>query len=133
MLNTKSPDLIDRHVGSRVRMRRMMLGMSQTDLGQAFGVSYQQIQKYEKGLNRMGASRLQQAANILGVPVPFFFENLPGTQPPGQGAPLPDYIDEFVSSYDGMRLIKAFMRLDNGGLRRAIVTLVEEISSRDGE
>jgi transcriptional regulator with XRE-family HTH domain len=133
MLNRKSPDLIDRHVGSRVRMRRMMLDMSQTDLGQAFGVSYQQIQKYEKGLNRMGASRLQQAANILGVSVSFFFENLPGTQPPGQGAPLPDYIDEFVSSYDGMRLIRAFMRLDNGGVRRAIVTLVEEISSRDGE
>ena len=75
---TKVPNSIDIHVGSRLRMRRMMLGMSQEKLGEAFGLTFQQVQKYEKGANRMGASRLQQAAQILGVSVPFFFEGAPG-------------------------------------------------------
>ena len=74
----KTPNPIDTHVGSRVRMRRMMLGMSQEKLGEAFGLTFQQVQKYEKGMNRMGSSRLQQAADILGVAVPFFFEGGPG-------------------------------------------------------
>jgi transcriptional regulator with XRE-family HTH domain len=71
MVSSKSPSPIDIHVGSRVRKRRMMLGMSQEKLGDALGLTFQQIQKYEKGINRMGASRLQQAADLLGVPVPF--------------------------------------------------------------
>src|SRR5258708_13675075 len=75
---TKVPNSIDIHVGSRLRMRRMMLGMSQEKLGEAFGLTFQQVQKYEKGVNRMGASRLQQAADILEVAVPFFFEGAPG-------------------------------------------------------
>ena len=133
MLKRKSPDPIDKHVGSRVRMRRMMLDMSQTALGQAFGVSFQQVQKYEKGMNRMGASRLQQAADILGVSVPFFLKTCRARSLRDRAHRCRITSTSFVSSYDGMRLIKAFMRLDNGGLRRAIVTLVEEISSRDGE
>ena len=75
---TKRPNPIDVHVGSRLRMRRMMLGMSQVKLGEAFGVTFQQVQKYEKGVNRMGSGRLQQAADILGVTVPFFFEGATG-------------------------------------------------------
>jgi transcriptional regulator with XRE-family HTH domain len=78
----KAPNPIDKHVGSRVRMRRMMLGMSQEKLGDALGLTFQQVQKYEKGTNRIGASRLQQISNILQVPVAFFFEgapHLPGT------------------------------------------------------
>ena len=74
----KTPSPIDRHVDSRLRMRRMMLGMSQEKLGDAFGLTFQQVQKYEKGVNRMGASRLQQAAQILDISVPFFFEGAPG-------------------------------------------------------
>ena len=74
----KTPSPIDKHVGSRLRMRRMMLGMSQGKLGEALGITFQQVQKYEKGVNRMGASRLQQAAQNLGVSVPFFFEGAPG-------------------------------------------------------
>src|SRR3954468_19767235 len=77
-MSTKTPNPIDIHVGSRLRMRRMMLGMSQEKLGEAFGLTFQQVQKYEKGTNRMGASRLQHAAEILGVSVPFFFEGAPG-------------------------------------------------------
>jgi transcriptional regulator with XRE-family HTH domain len=74
----KTANPIDAHVGSRLRMRRMMLGMSQEKLGEAFGLTFQQVQKYEKGVNRMGASRLQHAAQILGVSVPFFFEGAQG-------------------------------------------------------
>ena len=78
----KVPNPIDKHVGSRVRMRRMMLGMSQEKLGDAFDLTFQQVQKYEKGTNRISASRLQQMSNILQVPVPFFFEGAPHV--PGQ-------------------------------------------------
>src|SRR3954468_15383406 len=74
----KPPNPIDRHVGSRVRMRRMMIGMSQERLGDALGLTFQQVQKYEKGTNRIGASRLQQIAEILQVPVSYFFEGSPG-------------------------------------------------------
>ena len=78
----KAPNPIDKHVGSRVRMRRMMLGMSQEKLGDALGLTFQQVQKYEKGANRIGASRLQQISLILQVPVSFFFEGAPA--PPGR-------------------------------------------------
>src|SRR3982074_2500536 len=81
----KAPNPIDKHVGSRVRMRRMMLSMSQTDLGDALGLTFQQVQKYEKGTNRVGASRLQHISQILQVPVAFFFEGAP--HQPGQQGP----------------------------------------------
>ena len=83
-MTKKAPNPIDKHVGSRVRMRRMMLAMSQEKLGDALGLTFQQVQKYEKGTNRIGASRLQQIANILQVPVSFFFEGAPDL---GDGAP----------------------------------------------
>ena len=108
MAKTKASNAIDAHVGSRVRMRRMMLGMSQEKLGDALGLTFQQVQKYEKGTNRMGASRLQQAADILGVAVPFFFEGaVGGTYKPDGSAPSPAYIDDFVTTSDGLRLMKA--------------------------
>src|SRR3954454_19847110 len=99
---TKVPNSIDTHVGRRLRMRRMMVGMSQEKLGEAFGLTFQQVQKYEKGVNRMGASRLQQAAQILDVSVPFFFEGAPGGHEPNKAAPSPTYVNEFVSSEDGV-------------------------------
>src|SRR5215468_9813118 len=73
----KAPNPIDQHVGSRVRMRRLMLAMSQEKLGDALGLTFQQVQKYEKGTNRIGASRLEQTSHILQVPVAFFFEGAP--------------------------------------------------------
>jgi transcriptional regulator with XRE-family HTH domain len=131
---TKRPNPIDVHVGSRLRMRRMMLGMSQVKLGEAFGVTFQQVQKYEKGVNRMGSSRLQQAADILGVTVPFFFEGATGgTYKPDGSAPSPAYVNEFVSSEDGLRLIKAFARLPRPALRQRIVAVVREIAGDDGQ
>src|SRR6185437_12103212 len=105
----KAPNPIDKHVGSRVRMRRMMLGMSQEKLGDALGLTFQQVQKYEKGTNRIGASRLQQIASILQVPVSFLFEGAPGGPPGGMGeAPSPAYVSDFLATADGLALIKAF-------------------------
>jgi transcriptional regulator with XRE-family HTH domain len=133
-MSTKNPNPIDKHVGSRLRMRRMMLGMSQEKLGEAFGLTFQQVQKYERGMNRMGASRLQQAAGILDVAVPFFFEGAPGgPQKLDKSSPSPAYVNEFISSQDGLRLIKAFMRIENADLRRRIVNLVQEIAGSDGD
>jgi transcriptional regulator with XRE-family HTH domain len=127
----KAPNPIDRHVGSRVRMRRMMLSMSQEKLGDALGLTFQQVQKYEKGTNRIGASRLQQISQILQVPVAFFFEGAPSMQPFGDGlqeAPSPAYVSDFLATSEGLALTKAFMRIKEAKLRRRIVDLVEEIA-----
>ncbi len=125
---------VDRHVGSRVRMRRLMLGMSQEKLGNGLGLTFQQVQKYEKGTNRIGASRLQHISQLLQVPVPFFFEgapHLPG-QPIGIGpAPSPAYVFNFLATTDGLALTKAFMQIEQPELRRRIVHLVEEIAGDD--
>src|SRR5271168_387189 len=133
MIAKKAPNPIDKHVGSRVRMRRMMLGMSQEKLGDALGLTFQQVQKYEKGTNRIGASRLQQIAQILQVPVAFFFEGAPGAQIIGRGkgpaeAPSPAYVSDFLATSDGLALTKAFMQIRDGKLRRRIVDLVEQVA-----
>jgi transcriptional regulator with XRE-family HTH domain len=135
MVVKKAPNPIDKHVGSRVRMRRMMLNMSQEKLGDALGLTFQQVQKYEKGTNRIGASRLQQISNILQVPVEFFFEGAPnvaGPRPEGAAdAPSPAYVSDFLASSDGLALTKAFMRISDLKLRRRIVDLVEQIATAD--
>jgi transcriptional regulator with XRE-family HTH domain len=132
----KAPNPIDKHVGARVRMRRMMLGMSQEKLGDALGLTFQQVQKYEKGTNRIGASRLQQIAHILQVPVSFFFEGAPasasGPAPGGMSeAPSPAYVSDFLATSDGLALTKSFMRIKNTKLRRRIVDLVEQIAGEE--
>jgi transcriptional regulator with XRE-family HTH domain len=134
----KTPNPIDKHVGSRVRMRRMMLSMSQEKLGGGLGLTFQQVQKYEKGTNRIGASRLQQISHILQVPVAFFFEGAPSFHPQtGDGAdgmgeaPSPSYVSDFLATSDGLALTKAFMEIKEPKLRRRIVDLVEEIAGRE--
>ena len=129
MAKTEGPSPIDIHVGSRMRMRRMALGMSQEKLATGLGLTFQQVQKYEKGANRMGSSRLQQAADVLGVAVAFFFEEA-GEGPYGS-APSPAYVDDFVGSEEGLRLAKAFMRL-RPAVRRRIVDLVNEVAGESG-
>lgn len=128
----KAPNPIDKHVGSRVRMRRMMLSMSQEKLGDALGLTFQQVQKYEKGTNRIGASRLQAIANILQVPVSFFFEGAPhgpgGASTGMAEAPSPAYVSDFLATSDGLSLTKSFMRIKSSKLRRRIVDLVEQIA-----
>ncbi|HEY1153186.1 MAG TPA: helix-turn-helix transcriptional regulator [Pseudolabrys sp.] len=130
----KAPNPIDKHVGSRVRMRRMMLEMSQEKLGDALDLTFQQIQKYEKGTNRIGASRLQQISSILQVPVSFFFEGAPATGHEVDGlseAPSPAYISDFLATSDGLALTRAFVRIKDAKLRRRIVDLVEEMAGDD--
>jgi transcriptional regulator with XRE-family HTH domain len=133
MIAKKAPNPIDKHVGSRVRMRRMMLGMSQEKLGNALGLTFQQVQKYEKGTNRIGASRLQQIAHIVQVPVSFFFEGAPSVPTAGRHdgmgeAPSPAYVSDFLATSDGLALTKAFTRISDSKLRRRIVDLVEQIA-----
>jgi transcriptional regulator with XRE-family HTH domain len=125
----KATNSIDKHVGSRVRMRRQMLAMSQEKLGNALGLTFQQVQKYEKGMSRIGASRLQQIGEILQVPVSFFFED---TAVSASAPHEPDFqaqVEEFVSSHEGLRLIAAFERIKSAALRREIVSLVKTIGS----
>ena len=136
-MTKKAPNPIDKHVGSRVRMRRMMLGMSQEKLGDALALTFQQVQKYEKGTNRIGASRLQQISQILQVPVAFFFEGAPhleGTITDAlRTAPSPSYVSDFLATSDGLSLTKAFMRSPDPKLRRRIVDLVQQIAGEDTE
>ncbi len=122
----KTPDAVDRQVGVRVRMRRLLLEMSQQQLAQELGVSFQQVQKYEKGFNRIGAGRLRRLAEILGVPINFFFEERP--MPGKKQAPLPAYISDFLASADGLALTEAFMRIHDARRRRCIVILVEAMA-----
>lgn len=128
----KGPDPIDKHVGSRVRMRRLMVGMSQEKLGDGLGLTFQQVQKYEKGTNRVSASKLQQIASLLQIPVSFFFEGAPrAPNAPINGAhdaPSPAYVTEFLSSTDGLALTKAFMRIKSKKLRQRVVELVEQMA-----
>jgi transcriptional regulator with XRE-family HTH domain len=134
-ITKKTPNPTDKHVGSRVRMRRMMLGMSQEKLGDALSLTFQQVQKYEKGTNRIGASRLQQIAHFLQVPVSFFFEgapDLPNGSAGMSGAPSPSYVSDFLATSDGLALTKAFMRIEDSKLRRRIVDLVLQIAGEDG-
>lgn len=127
----KSPQPVDKHVGSRIRMRRLMLGMSQTTLATALGLTFQQVQKYEKGTNRVSASRLQHIATFLEVPIPFFFEGAShssGTSNRMADAPSPAYVSDFLATSDGLSLTKAFMKIEDAKLRRCIVRLVEAIT-----
>lgn len=131
MANKKQPNPIDIHVGSRVRLRRMMLGMSQEKLGEHLGITFQQIQKYEKGTNRIGASRLQHIARVLTVPVSFFFEDAPGQVPEQAGLAEREpasFVVDFLSSAEGIQLNKAFVRIKDPKLRRRIIDLVRALA-----
>jgi transcriptional regulator with XRE-family HTH domain len=133
----KAPNPIDRHVGARVRMRRILLGMSQEKLGEALGLTFQQVQKYEKGTNRIGASRLQQISTTLNVPPSFFFEGAPTTteeQPAGGGAagtpemPNSSYVLDFIATTEGLHLNKAFARIQDQRVRKRIIDLVVSLA-----
>ncbi len=127
-MNKKAPNPIDRHVGSRVRMKRVLLGMSQEKLGEALELTFQQVQKYEKGTNRIGASRLQQISNILQVPPSFFFEGAPSGQIIESSGfadeTTSSYVVDFLSTVEGLQLNKAFARIKNPKVRKRIVDLI---------
>lgn len=126
---------MDVHVGRRIRMRRMMLGLSQSEIAEPLGITFQQVQKIEKGQNRIGAGRLQHVASILKVPVGFFFEGVSQADVFGStGAPRtapPDFVQEFCSTRDGLELAAAFQRITDPTTRRKIVALVEAIAPEE--
>jgi transcriptional regulator with XRE-family HTH domain len=112
-------------------MRRRMLGRSQTQLGEALGITFQQVQKYEKGANRIGAGRLHRISEILQAPVEFFFEgapHMPGQYDAQTDAPSPQFVSDYLATSDGLNLTKAFTRIPSASLRRSIVNLVEAIA-----
>jgi transcriptional regulator with XRE-family HTH domain len=137
----KVPNPIDRHVGSRVRMRRVILGMSQEKLGEALGLTFQQVQKYEKGANRIGASRLQQISRTLDVPPAFFFEGAPSFESAqGDSKPnhlgvsedaSPSYVADFLSTAEGLHLNMAFARIHDPKVRKRIIDLVSALAGEE--
>ncbi len=135
MLIKKTPNPIDKHVGSRVRMKRILLGWSQEKLGEALGLTFQQVQKYEKGSNRIGASRLQEIAKILQAPPSFFFEGSPqGDDAPLNGfaeAPSSQYVVDFISTVEGLQLNRSFARIRDPKVRKRVVDLVAALAESD--
>jgi transcriptional regulator with XRE-family HTH domain len=126
------PNPIDIHVGSRIRVRRMMIGLSQEKLASGLGITFQQVQKYEKGTNRVGASRLQNIAGLLNVPISYFFaegDNSLLAKPTVAGDV--DAITTFLSSQQGMDLNKAFVKLENPKIRQRVVQLVTTIARNE--
>lgn len=133
--NKRKPNPIDAHVGSRIRLRRLMLGLSQEKLGDELGITFQQVQKYEKGTNRIGASRLQAIANVLEVPISFFFEDAPDIAPKSNkglsDASSTDYVMDFLSTSEGLQLNRAFIKIKDPKLRKSVVDLVKSMSGGD--
>lgn len=134
----KHSDPVDVHVGSRVRLRRTLLGLSQERLGEQLGLTFQQVQKYEKGSNRISASRLFRIGRILGVPVQFFFEDMPadGSAPAGDGAAngcdRPGAAD-VLNGTEGLQLNKAFSEIRDPAVRRKIVELLKILARQNAE
>jgi transcriptional regulator with XRE-family HTH domain len=128
----KAPNPIDKHVGARVRMRRLILGMSQGKLGEALDVTFQQVQKYEKGANRIGASRLQQLARVLDVPPAYFFEDAPSGEPRPPGFAEDEghnHFVDFLSTSEGLQLNRAFAAIRDAKVRKKILDLVVSLAA----
>jgi transcriptional regulator with XRE-family HTH domain len=125
---TKSADPVDRHVGARIRTQRIMCGLSQIDLGNAVGVTFQQVQKYERGANRVSASRLQQIATVLRATPELFFDGAPTRAGSNVGSEELAAIDKFISSREGIALSQAFLNISGAKIRRSIVALVKQIA-----
>ena len=134
----KAASPIDQHIGSRIRARRLAVGMSQAMLGDAIGVTFQQLQKYEKGTNRVGASRLLEIAQVLGVRIEYFFEGTPARQSQGgQDSPTrPADLHRLLESRDGIALAQGFARIHDASVRRTVIELVGHLArqgSKDPE
>lgn len=131
----KKPNPIDIHVGTRVRLRRTMLGLSQEKLGDSLGITFQQIQKYEKGSNRIGASRLQKLSEILKTPISFFFEDAPGAEKATLSGmsevDSPNYVVDFLSTSEGLQLYKAFINIKDPKVRKKVIELVRSLADEE--
>ena len=126
---------VDAHVGSRVRMRRTLLGLSQERLGEALGLTFQQVQKYERGMNRIGASRLYDLSRILDVPVAFFFEEMPQTAPAraGLAEEAPAWESDAMNRRETLELVRAYYRIRDPRVRRRLFDLVKSLGVLDPE
>lgn len=133
--NPRGPNAVDRHVGSRVRLRRQLLNMSQERLGEELGVTFQQVQKYERGTNRVGAGRLWVLARVLDVPVSFFYEGVTETmaQPGFSDGDQTPIVDDFIQSADGVALAQAFAKISDPKVRRRILELVRTLAAEEAE
>jgi transcriptional regulator with XRE-family HTH domain len=128
----KQANPIDIQVGNRVRIRRMLIGMSQERLGDLLGLTFQQVQKYEKGVNRIGAGRLFEVARILNVPIDFFYEGLNATNPSGESTEaVAPPVMEFVSSGEGLQLSLAFMKIRDAKVRKRVLDLVKSLADEE--
>jgi transcriptional regulator with XRE-family HTH domain len=132
--NSRRANSIDVHVGSRVRLRRMVLGMSQEKLGEQLGLTFQQVQKYEKGVNRIGAGRLFDLSHVLGVPIQFFYEDAPSYAIEGSShggfaerSSENDIVD-FIATREGLELNKAFVRVTDARVRRSLIELIRSLA-----
>jgi transcriptional regulator with XRE-family HTH domain len=124
------PNPVDVHVGSRVRMRRMLLGMSQDKLGEAIGLTFQQVQKYERGANRIGASRLFELSKVLDVPVSFFFEDMAAPEKPrsrAREAPPQEERDP-MTKRETLELVRAYNRIGDPTVRRRVFEMVKAVA-----
>jgi len=135
-MTKRDPNFVDRHVGNRMRMRRLLIGMSQEKLGELLGITFQQVQKYEKGSNRVSASRLYNVAKVLGVPVQYFFDELQGEQQPAamgfaesEGA---DAISGALQSPEGVQLARIFSGTTDPEKRKLIINTARAISGFKG-
>ena len=130
------PHPIDVHVGARVRLRRLMLGMSQDKLGEALGLTFQQVQKYEKGINRIGASRIFRLSEILAVPIQFFYDDFDGaaSEAPGMAESDPgDAFMELLSSQEGVQLCRYFSEIRDPKVKKKVLELVRSIAENEQE
>ncbi len=130
---TRKPNPVDIHVGGRIRLRRMMNGLSQERLGEQLGLTFQQIQKYEKGANRVGASRLFQLSQVLEVPVSYFFDDLDSGSHGQHSAGFAesksqDFVLEFLNSREGLELNRAFVKIQDPQVRRRVIDLIRSMT-----
>ena len=137
------PSPIDVHVGSRIRLRRTLLGMSQERLGEALGLTFQQVQKYERGVNRVGSSRLFDLSRVLDVPISFFFDDMPDALSSSYGAPSHKRLSGFAESQEGfaddtlnrretLELVRAYYRITDPSVRKRVFELIKSMGPAEG-
>jgi transcriptional regulator with XRE-family HTH domain len=132
------PSPIDVHVGTRIRLRRTLLGMSQEKLGEALGLTFQQVQKYERGVNRVGASRLFDLSRVLDVPISFFFDDLPdslsglaGKRPGGMGDTQEGFEEENMNRRETLELVRAYYRISDPSIRKKVFELIKSMAPNE--
>ena len=134
---TRRPSPVDMHAGERVWQRRKLLGMTQTDLGDALGLTFQQVQKYERGANRIGAGRLYDLARVLDVSIDYFFEDMPtavaaispATKRRGKAKKLPGYEPDLLVKRETLELVRAYYEIEDAEVRKGVYQLTKAMGA----